>query len=310
MKKTITILTPTFNEKGNIDELYNRISKITKKNHKYNFVHLFVDNASSDGTVDKIKQIAKKDKKVKAILNVSNYGAARSVMHAFKQIQSDACIHIASDLQDPPEVIPDLIKKWEEGFKIVVLVKKESEERRSMFFIRKLYYRFLSIISELPPIENSTGNGLIDRKVLQILRGLSDPLLFLRGLLVEIGFPIGKVYFKQSKRKQGTTSHNFYTLYDLALVGITNHSKVPIRILSLFGFMLSLLSFILAIIYLFLKLFYWESFEAGMAPILIGLFFFGSIQMFFLGLIGEYIAVIHSRFRDKPSVVELERINW
>jgi len=310
MKKKITILTPTYNEVDNINELYSRISKITKKNHKYDFEHLFIDNSSSDGSINKIKQIAKKDKKVKVILNTRNFGIVDSMMHAFKQLDTDACIHIASDLQDPPEVIPDLIKKWEEGFKIVILIKKTSEEAKFMFFIRKLYYRVLSLISETPPIENSTGNGLIDRKVIEILKSIKDPIPFFRGLLVEIGFPIGKVYFKQHKREQGATKNNLYGLYELALVGITNHSKVPIRILSIFGFILSILSFILTIIYLFLKFFYWENFEAGIAPVLIGLFFFGSIQMFFLGLIGEYIAVIHSRVRDKPPVIESERINF
>ena len=310
MKKTITILTPTYNEVGNIDELYSRISKVTKKNKKYNFEHLFIDNGSNDGSIEKIENIAKKNKKVKAIFNIRNFGIVSSMAHAFQQVETDACIHIASDLQDPPEVIPDLIKKWEEGFKIVVLVKKESEETSSMFFLRTIYYRLLSKISELPPIENSTGNGLIDRKVIQILRKTNDPLPFLRGLLVEIGFPIGKVYFKQAIRKKGVSSNSFYDLYQLALVGITNHSKVPIRFLSIIGFLLSILSFILATGYLAIKVFYWDSFEMGMAPLLIGLFFFGSIQMFFLGLIGEYIAVIHSRVRDVPSVVELARINF
>jgi polyisoprenyl-phosphate glycosyltransferase len=310
MKKTITILTPTFNEVDNIDELYSRISKITEKNHKYNFEHIFVDNASNDGTIDKIKQIAKKDKKVKAILNARNFGPAASVMHGMSQIQTDACIHMASDLQDPPEVIPDLIKKWEEGFKIVVLVKNESEESRFIFSLRKLYYLFLSAISDVPPIENSTGNGLIDQEVLKILKDNDDPLPFLRGLLVEIGFPIGKVYFKQPTRKQGVSSHSLYSLYDVALLGITNHSKVPIRLLSILGFILSILSFILGASYLILKILNWDSFTLGVAPLLIGLFFFGSIQMFFLGLIGEYIAVIHNRVRKRPSVLELERINW
>lgn len=310
MKKTITILTPTYNEVGNIDELYSRITKITAKIHKYNFEYLTIDNASSDGTIEKLKKIASKNKKVKVILNIRNFGPDNSIMHAFKQVRSDACIHIASDLQDPPEVIPDLIKKWEEGFKTVVLVKSASEESRCAFLLRKFYYRFLSLISEIPPIENSTGNGLIDQEVIKILSKIEDPIPFLRGYLVEIGFPIGKVPFKQSKRKKGVTSQSLYGLYDVALLGITNHSKLPIRILSLVGFILSLLSFIVGMVYLFLKVFYWENFEAGMAPVLIGLFFFGSIQMVFLGLIGEYIAGIHTRVRNKAGVVELERINY
>jgi glycosyltransferase involved in cell wall biosynthesis len=310
MKKTITILTPTFNEADNIDELYSRISKITKKNSKYNFEHLFIDNASSDGSIDKIKQLAKKDKKVKAIFNIRNFGAPASMLHGLKQVQSDACIHIASDLQDPPEVIPDLIKKWEEDFKIVVLVKKETEEAGLMAFMRKRYYRFLTSISEMAPIEDSTGNGLIDQKIIKILNTINDPLFFFRGFLVEVGYPIGKVYFKQLQRTKGETSNSLYALYDLAMLGITNHSKVPIRLLSVLGFILSILSFVLTIIYFLLKIIFWQNFDIGMAPLLIGLFFFGSIQMFFLGLIGEYIGVIHSRVRDVPSIVESERINF
>ena len=310
MKKTITILTPTLNEESNVDELVSRVSKVITEHPKYNFEHLFIDNSSSDGTVDKLKKIAKKNKKVKVIVNARNFGAPSSVLHALKQVKTDACIHIASDLQDPPEVIPDLLKKWEEGFKIVVLVKNESKENQFIFYLRKIYYRILTVISDTPPIENSTGNGLIDRDVLNILKTIHDPLSFLRGVLVEIGFPIGRVFFTQPTRKQGNTSNNLYGLYEVAVVGITNHSKVPIRFLSILGFIMSILSFILAASYLLLKVLNWDSFEVGMAPLLIGLFFFGSIQMFFLGLIGEYIAAIHTRVRDMPSVIELERINF
>jgi len=309
MKKTITILTPTYNEEGNIDELYSRISKVTKKNKKYNFEHLFIDNGSNDGSIEKIKNIAKKNKKVRAIFNIRNFGVSASIAHAFQQVETDACIHIASDLQDPPEVIPDLIKKWEEGFKIVVLVKKGSEETGLMFLIRRIFYRLLTKISDLPPIENSTGNGLVDRKVIKILNSIKVPIFF-RGLLVELGYPIGKVYFMQPKRKSGESSNNLFTLFTTAMNAITNQSRTPIRFLCILGFILSILSFMLTLSYLFLKIFYWDAFQIGTAPILIGLFFFCSIQMFFMGLIGEYIGEMHNRLRKVPLVIESERINF
>tara|TARA_B100000780_G_C21072015_1_gene431408 strand:- start:313 stop:1245 length:933 start_codon:yes stop_codon:yes gene_type:complete len=310
MKKTITIVTPTYNEVNNIDELYSRISKVTIKNSNYNFEHLFIDNASTDGSIDKIKQIAKKNKKVKLIVNARNFGADASIMHAVTQVQTDACIYIVSDLQDPPELITDLIKKWEEGFKIVGLVKTASEERGFIFFLRKLYYRLLIKISDTPPIENFAGSSLMDSKVIKILKDINDPVPFLRGLLVEIGLPIAFVYFKQPIRKKGTSSNGFFELYNVAIEGITNHSKVPIKFMSIFGFILAFLSFTLAVIYLFLKLLYWDNLNIGMASLLIGLFFFGSMQMFFLGVIGEYISVIHTRVRKMPTVIESERTNF
>ena len=311
MKKTITIFTNTFNEEDNIDELYDRFSKAVAKIPKYSFEYLFVDNASNDGTVKKIKQIAKKNKKVKLIVNARNFGSESSHMHGLNQISSDACIHLASDLQDPPETIPDILKKWEEGFKIVVLVKKETEESQFIHTFRKLYYRLLTKISDVPPIENSTGSGLVDHDVMNYLKNTSDPIPFFRGALVEIGFPIGIVNFIQPKRKKGVSKDStFYNLYATAMLGITNHSKFPIRLLAIFGFILSVLSFILAMSYLFMKLFFWTSFNVGVAPLLIGLFFFGSIQMFFLGLLGEYIGTIHSRIRNMPLVVESERVNF
>ena len=231
-------------------------------------------------------------------------------MHAVTQVQTDACIYIVSDLQDPPELITDLIKKWEEGFKIVGLVKIASEERGFIFFLRKLYYRLLIKISDTPPIENFAGSSLMDSKVIKILKDINDPVPFLRGLLVEIGLPIAFVYFKQPIRKKGTSSNGFFELYNVAIEGITNHSKVPIKFMSIFGFILAFLSFTLAVIYLFLKLLYWDNLNIGMASLLIGLFFFGSMQMFFLGVIGEYISVIHTRVRKMPTVIESERTNF
>jgi hypothetical protein len=217
---------------------------------------------------------------------------------------------IASDLQDPPEMIADFINKWEQGYKTVLAVKPESEESAIMFGLRKTYYRLIARISEVPLVQNATGAGLFDRAVVDILRSIQDPYPYFRGLLCEIGFPIATVPFKQPRRQRGVTSNNFYTLYDIAMLGITNHSKVPLRLMAMSGFLLSFFSLIVAIFFLVAKLLYWDSFQLGTAPILIGIFFFGAIQAFFIGVLGEYIGSIHTQVRNMPLVVELERVNF
>jgi len=217
---------------------------------------------------------------------------------------------IASDLQDPPEMIVEFVRKWEQGYKTVLAVKPESEESSIMFFLRKAYYRFITRISEVPLVQNATGAGLFDRAVIDILRNIQDPYPYFRGLLCEIGFPIAVVPFKQPRRQRGLTKNNFYTLYDIAMLGITNHSKVPLRLMAMSGFVLSLLSLLVALLFLVAKLLYWDSFQLGTAPILIGIFFFGAIQTFFIGLLGEYIGSIHTQVRNMPLVVEMERVNF
>jgi hypothetical protein len=217
---------------------------------------------------------------------------------------------IASDLQDPPEMIPEFIKKWEEGFKTVLAVKPESQESSAMFFLRKVYYRFITRISEVPLVKNATGAGLFDRVVVDILRNINDPYPYFRGLLSEIGFPIATVPFKQPRRLRGITKNNFYTLYDLAMLGITNHSKMPLRLMAMGGFLLSILSLFTALGFLVAKLVFWNYFQLGISPILIGVFFFGAIQMFFIGILGEYIASIHTQVRNMPLVIEAERVNF
>ena len=310
MKKLISILTPTFNEEDNVIELYKRIKSETSKIKKYNFEHIFIDNHSQDLTVKKIKNIIKKDKSVRLIINARNFGHLNSPFHGLMQIKSNAAIQIASDLQTPPKVIKDLILQWEMGYKTVLLVKSRSKESSILFYFRSIYYKLLAKISNVPPIINATGEGLYDEVVLDVLKQINDPYPFFRGLLAEIGFPIGKVELVQDKRRKGESKNDFYSLYDAALLGITNHSTIPLRLMVIFGFLLSIVGFFLAISFLIAKLLNWDTFDLGIAPMLIGIFFFGAIQMFFLGLLGEYIIAIHTRVRKMPLVVELERINF
>lgn len=308
-KKIISIVTPCYNEEENIDELYNRIVAVMAT-LPYDYEHICIDNASTDSTVKKIKAIAALDKRVKLIVNSRNFGHIKSPYYGILQSSGDACILIASDLQDPPEMIFEFINKWEEGFKTVLAVKPESEESSIMFFLRKIYYRFITRISEVPLVQNATGAGLFDRAVINILRDIQDPYPYFRGLLCEIGFTIAMVPFKQPRRKRGITKNNFYTLYDIAMLGITNHSKLPLRLMAMSGFLLSFLSLLVAFIFLIAKILYWNSFQFGAAPMLIGIFFFGAIQTFFIGVLGEYVASIHTQVRKMPLVVEIERVNF
>ncbi len=308
-RKLISIVTPCYNEKDNVLELHQRIVSVMSK-LKYDYEHIFIDNASTDNTVNLIKELAAQDFRVKLIVNARNFGHIRSPHHAILQSRGDACILIASDLQDPPEIIVDFIRKWEEGFKTVLATKPESEERALMFWLRKSYYRLVARISEVPLVQNATGAGLFDRAVVEVLRDINDPYPYFRGLVCEIGFPIATVPFRQPRRQRGVSKNNFYTLYDIAMLGITNHSKVPLRLMAMIGFMLSVLSMIAALGFLIAKLFFWNYFQLGISPILIGIFFFGAVQMFFIGLLGEYIGSIQTQVRRMPLVVEAERVNF
>ena len=308
-KKLISIVTPCYNELENIDELYQRVVEVMAQ-LPYDYEHIFIDNASTDGTDLKIKSIAVLDHRVKLIVNARNFGHIRSPYYAILQSRGDACVLISSDLQDPPEMILEFVKKWEEGFKTVLAVKPKSEESRLIFFIRGIYYRLISRISEVTLVQNATGAGLFDRAVIEILRKIQDSNPYFRGLLCEIGFPIAQVPFTQPRRQRGITKNNFYTLYDLAMIGITNHSKVPLRLMTMGGFIVSFLSALVALGFLIAKILFWNQFQLGTAPILIGLFFFGAVQTFFIGVIGEYIGSIYTQVRNMPLVIELERVNF
>lgn len=309
MKKTVSIVNPVFNESENIDELIDRVRGVMK-NLSYEYEHIFIDNFSTDNTVEKLKDIAAKDRHIKIIINARNFGYIRSSYHALLQAIGDAVVLIASDLQDPPEMIGEFIEKWESGYKIVMAVKPASQESKLMFFIRKLYYKAITKISDVTLVQNATGSGLFDRNVIQALKKINDPYPYFRGLLCELGYPIATVNFVQPKRLRGVTSQNFYSLYDMAMLGITKHSKVPLRLMTIFGFILSILSLLVAIIFFIAKIFYWNSFSIGIAPMLIGIFFFGGVQLFFLGMLGEYIGAIQTQVRNMPHVIEVERINF
>ncbi|MFN8412658.1 MAG: glycosyltransferase family 2 protein [Anaerolineales bacterium] len=308
-KRLISVVTPCFNEEENVVELYQRIQKVFA-NSKYQYEHIFIDNASTDHTVSLIRSLANKDKKVKAIINTRNFGHIRSPYHGLLQGEGDAVIIMASDLQDPPERILEFIQKWEEGYKVVIGVKTKSRESSLFFLLRTLYYRFLRALSDVDLIEHYTGFGLYDKQVIDILSKLDDPYPYFRGVIADIGFPIAKVEFEQPRRVRGLSKNNFYTLYDMAMLGVTGYTKIPLRLAAMLGFFSSALSFIVGLIYLLYKLIFWNRFSLGSAPIVIGLFFLGSIQLMFLVIVGEYIGAIYTQVMKRPLVIEKERINF
>ncbi len=309
--RKISIITPCFNEEDNVYECYSQI-KILFNNDlaAYSYEHIFIDNASNDNTVNILKDIARNDKNVKIIVNSRNFGHIRSPFYGMLQATGDAVILFVADLQDPISLIPEFVKKWESGYKTVVGVKKTSEENRVMFKIRNLYYKLVNKLSNIDLIDNFNGFGLYDKKVIDILRTMNDPYPYFRGLIAEIGLDIYKIEYNQLLRKKGITKNNFYTLYDIGMLGIINHSIVPIRIATFAGFTLSAMSLLIALGYLILKLLFWNIFKFGTAPILIGLFFFSSVQLFFIGILGEYIASIQTYVKKRDLVIEKERINF
>ncbi len=308
--RSISVVTACYNEEDNVRELYQQVKEAFSRLPGYQYEHIFIDNASQDRTVPILKEIAAKDKNVKIIINTRNFGHIRSPFHALLQSSGDAVISIVADLQDPPSLIPDFIKKWEEGYKIVIGVKKQSKESRLMFAVRKLFYNLLGTLSEIEQVKNFTGFGLYDKKIIEILRSIDDPYPYFRGLIADIGYDICRIEYVQPKRKKGRTKNNFYSLYDMAMLGITNYSKVPLRLATMLGFSIAVLSFLVALVYLIYKLIFWQGFQLGMAPLIIGIFFFSAVQLFFIGIIGEYIGSIHTQVLKRPLVIEKERINF
>lgn len=309
-EKTISIITPCYNEEGNVLNLYNQVREVMAGIGKYQYEHIFIDNSSRDNTVAILKMIAAEDPNVKIIVNSRNFGHIRSPIHGLFSARGDAMIGIVADLQDPPPMIADLIREWENGAYCVIGIKRTSEEASLMFWLRKQYYRMAERLSSIETIQNYTGFGLYDRKVVDLVKSFDDPYPYFRGLIAEIGLPTVKLLYDQPARKFGVTKNNWYTLYDIGMLGIINHSKVPLRLATFAGFFGAVFSFVIAFGYLLAKLIFWNTFTVGIAPMLIGVFFVLSIVLVCLGIMGEYVGAIYTQLQHRPYAVELTRMNF
>ena len=308
--KLISVVTPCYNEQDNVQECAKVIKDVFSKYPNYQYEHIFIDNASTDATAEILRDMAAADPLIKVILNSRNFGHIKSPYHGLLQAKGDAVILFVADMQDPADLLHVFFEKWEEGYKTVVGTKKTSEESSLMFSIRKLYYKTVNSLSNIELIDNFTGFGLYDREVMDHLRKIEDPYPYFRGLVAEIGLGIYKVPYDQPIRARGITKNNFFTLYDIGMLGIISHSLVPLRIATMTGFLISIVSLLAALIYFVLKLVFWNSFSLGLAPVVIGIFFFSSVQLFFVGILGEYLGSVHTYAKKRPLVVEKERINF
>ena len=309
MKKKISIVTPTFNEELNIEKLCDLISEEMKKLN-YDYEHIVIDNSSTDSTVSILRKKALIDKNLKVIINSRNFGHIKSPVHGILQASGEAVILMTSDFQDPVSLISIYLKEWEKGHRVVMAQKISSDENSKMNFLRKLFYKTIKCISEVSLPANITGAGLFDKKIVEEIRNINDPYPYFRGLISEITNAIKLVPFHQPKRLGGKTKNNFYTLYDIGVLGVIKHSKLPLRIITFIGMIASIASFLIAAVFFFRKLFNWDSFTVGVAPLIIGFFLIASIQIFLLGFVGEYVMSILTQTRKLPLVIEKERINF
>ncbi|MDO4482998.1 MAG: glycosyltransferase family 2 protein [Clostridia bacterium] len=310
-KKTITVMIPTYNEEDNARPIYQAVKEVMERDlPMYDYVIMFIDNRSTDRTREIIRAICTEDKHVRAILNVRNFGQFNSPYYGLTHAPGDCCISLCADFQDPVDMIPVFVHEWEKGAKIVCAQKTASKENKVMYFLRSCYYKILRKVSSVDIIENFTGFGLYDRKFLDVLASLNDPTPFYRGLVAELGFDRVMVPYPQERRRAGKTHNNWFTLYDAAMLSFTSYTKIGLRLPAILGFVLSILSLVVALFYLICKLIWWDMFPAGSAPALIGTFFIGSVQLFFIGVMGEYILAMNERLKNRPLVVEQERINF
>lgn len=309
--KTISIMVPCYNEEENVEALSREIISLFQGELSgYQYELVFIDNDSTDATREKLRRLCDEDRNIKAIFNAKNFGQFNSPYYGILQTTGDCTILTAADFQDPVEMIPKFVREWECGYKIVIGIKTSSKENPIMYFLRSCYYKTIKKLSDVEQIEHFTGFGLYDKKFVEVLRQLDDPTPFLRGVVAELGFRRKEIPYEQPKRRAGKTSNNFYRLYDGAMLSITSYTKVGLRLATIFGGISSALSMVMALVYLIYKLLYWDRFSAGTAPILIGIFLLGSIQIFLIGFVGEYILTMNTRLMKRPLVVEEERINF
>lgn len=308
--KKISVLVPCYNEQENVVPISEAIINELNKLNKYDYELIFIDNSSTDNTQNLITDMCSKNQKIKAIFNSRNFGQFNSPYYGLLQTTGDCTILMCADFQDPIDMIPKFIKEWENGYKIVIGIKNKSKENKIMYFMRSCYYKIISKMSETEQIPQFTGFGLYDKEFIDILKKLDDPTPFLRGIVAELGFKRKEIPYEQQKRRAGKTHNNFYKLYDAAMLSFTSYTKIGLRLATFLGIFVGIISFIIGIVYFVLKLIYWDRFVAGMVPVLIGMFFLGALQLFFIGFLGEYILSINTRVMRRPLVVEEKRINF
>lgn len=310
MMKKISLFTPCYNEEGNVYDLYRKVTQVMEELSEYEYEYVLIDNCSTDRTPDILREIAAKDQRVKVIFNLRNFGPSRSGSYGFFETSGDVSICFACDFQDPPELIPEFVRKWEQGYKVVWGQKDGSDENKLMYAIRCMYYKIIKGIADNEQYENVTGFGLYDREVVDLLREYAGPTPNFRNMISEFGYSVGFIKYHQPKRKTGHSSYNFIRYLNIALNDMVNTSRLPLRMATYFGGLVALVSFIIAIYYLILKLNYWDSYDIGTATIVIGIFFLGAVQLISIGIVGEYIGEILSRMEKSPRVVEKERLNF
>ena len=311
MKKKVSVLIPCYNEEENVIPMSQAITELFENElTKYDYELIFIDNDSTDNTRPLLREICKRNKRVKAIFNAKNFGQFNSPYYGILQATGDCVISMVCDFQDPIELIPQYLDAWDEGYKIVIGIKTASKENKLVYALRSLYYKFVKRFSDVDQIEHFTGSGLYDREFVEVLRNLNDPTPFLRGIVAELGFKRKEIEYTQPKRRAGKTHNNFYTLYDAAMLSVTSYTKIGLRICTFIGAFVGILSILGAIIYLVLKLLNWDEFNAGMAPLIISMMLIGAIQLFSIGFMGEYIMSMNKRIMNRPLVVEEERINF
>ena len=309
--KKISVLIPCYNEAENVGPISRAVTEILEKElPQYDYELVFIDNDSTDGTRDIIRGLCADNPRIKAILNARNFGQFNSPYYGMLQVTGDCVIEMVADFQDPVEMIPKYIHEWEKGYKIVIGIKTSSKENRLMYWLRSCYYKTIKKLSDVEQIEHFTGSGLYDREFIEVLRNLDDPTPFLRGIGAELGYRRKEIPYEQPRRRAGKTHNNFYRLYDAAMLSVTSYTKAGLRLATIFGSICAVVSMLIAMVYLVMKLIWWDRFPAGMAPMLIGMLFLGSVQLFFIGFLGEYIMSINQRVMKRPLVIEEERINF